>query len=195
MNLINGNGKVKVPDKSILPLKNYHENPLYFDGEKLLMSSMNDQSIMSSKKKWINFRLKCIQHIMCNEECSINFYDKFIKLTQKIDPVYYEENEELFDFLYRFIAWKSNDLKNIDMLINRLSRLYEKSTKGDGKGRENNETLIHQLKILTHTLIEDVISKHGSSVIVKLRNSFEDISKETRDYEMLYILWRKLFER
>lgn len=171
-----------------LPSNNY-ENQLTFDEEKLLNSMLDQRGMMASKNKWINFRRQCIQHMSGSGESSINFYEKFIRLAHKIDPVYYEQNEELFEFLYQFILWKSNDLKNIDTIINRLSEMYEKSL------RENNETLICQLRFVTQALLDKLIDRHGSGVIVKLRNSFEVICKRTQDYEMLYILWRKLFER
>lgn len=180
----NYNNKMKVPDMT--SSNNNYLNQIIFDEEKLL-NAMIDQSMITSKIKWMNFRKECIQHM--SSSSNIEFFEKFISLIYKIDPVYHAENEEFLNFLYHFMSWKSNEFRNIDMIINRLSSLYEKSL------LENNETLNNQMAFLTYRLLEDVIDKHGSGVIVKIRKSFEKICKKTQDHEMLYILWRKLFER
>lgn len=188
MNHISDKNKIAASEKTS-SLKNYENptNPKSYDEEKLL--ELIDQRTITSKVKWITFRDECIQHMIISETCSVNFYDKFIKLVQKLDPIYYDEQGELFQFLNQIILWKRDDLKNIDIIINRFSRLYVKCHE------ENNETMIHYLRFLTQTLLKFVIDKHGSSAIIKFRNSFEKICEKTHDYELMYILWRKLFER
>lgn len=170
-------------------INNYENsiNPKSYDEEKLL--EMIDQYTITSKVEWVNFRDESTRHIMSSEECTLIFYDKFIKLVKKIDPIYYVEQEELLQFLNQIVLWKKNDLKNIDIVINSFSILYEKSNK------EKNETMTNHLKFLTQNLLKFIIDKHGTSVIFKLRNSFEKICEKTQDSELLYILWMKLFER
>lgn len=185
-NKIAEKSKLKVPETKL-----QHQQQKFNDyslNEEKLLTAMKDQSTIATKIKWINFRNDSLEYIMCcnKNECSIKFYDNFIRLVHKIDPNFYDSNIELFQFLH---LWTNNDLRDIDMIINRLSRLYEMST------NENNETLKNHLKILTETFILKVIDKHGSGIVIKLRNSFEVICKRTRDYELLYILWVNLFER
>lgn len=189
MNHISDQNKKVLTEKTSY-INNYEKsiNPKSYDEEKLF-GMMDQCTMITSKVKWIHFRDEFIQHIMSSEECSLIFYEKFIKLVKKIDPIYFEEQEELLQFLSQIVLWKKNDLKNIDIVINRFSILYEKSNK------EKNETMTNHLKFLTQNLLKFIIDKHGTSVIFKLRNSFEIICEKTHDNELLYILWTKLFER
>jgi hypothetical protein len=165
-------------------------SPISFDGsEKTLLKAMNDQSSLTGKK-WLNLRNKCIQQIVNSEKTSVEFCDILFALILKYDPDYYCQHEDFLHFLHLYSSARS-DMKNVDIIINRLSKLHEKyATKED-----RNETVIHHLMFITHQLINNVIEKHGSGLMVNMKNTFSEISIRSGDFEILFILWRKLFER
>lgn len=187
MNHISDKNKLAVTEKVLISYEN-HINPKDYDEEKMLEM----MSVDKCTNNWERFRDDCLQHIMCSEECSIIFYDKFFKLVHQIDPIYYEEQNDFLKFLNQIILWKKNDLKNqnVDKIIEIFSRLYEKSIE-----EKNNESMTQNLGVLSQTILDFSIKTHGTCVVVKLRNSFEKICEKTSDYELLYTLWRKLFER
>ena len=187
MNHISDKNKLGTTEKVLIRYEN-QINPKDYDEEKML-EMMN---INSCTNNWKRFRNDCLQHIMCSEECSIIFYDKFLKLVHQLDPIFCEEQGDFLKFLNQIILWKQNDLKNqnVDNIIEIFTRLYEESIEEKKK-----ESMTKNLELLSQTILDFTIKTHGTFVVVKLRNSFEKICEKTSDYELLYTLWRKLFER
>lgn len=179
--------KVKVHEVEASHISNYHDELVSnYDEEKMLQKMINQNQKMT-RVKWINFRNECLQHVS-NGECSMRFYEKFIEVLYVSDPKYYEENEVFLEFLKNFILWRLKEI-DIDIIINSLSNLYEHPTR-----TESDESKIYQHKVITK-IIEDMLTKHGNSAVVKIRKSFEAISEKSHYYELLYVLWTKLFER
>jgi hypothetical protein len=189
---------LKAPD-TISHLNKFDESsPLISFDEKALLKAlkMSDQSMLTGKK-WNYLRNKCIQHVVSGQS-TLLFCDTFFPLLLKYDPKYYCEHKELLEFLHLYSSEKS-DMKNVD-IINRLSELHEKyatTTKAFSTSNERNETVIHQCMLiyLTQQFINNVIEKHGTGLIVNMRKTFSEICTKSGDFEILFILWRKLFER
>lgn len=181
--------KKKVIEVETSHIGNYHDElSSNYDEEKLLNKMINHNQKMT-RVKWINFRYECLQHVS-NGECSMKFCENFIKLLDINDQKYNEENKEFLVLLKNFVLWKQKMI-DIDVIINSLSNLHERQLT---MIENNNESLMYQRKMIFE-IIEDLINTHGSSPIIKLRKSFEIICEKSHDYELLFILWTKLFER
>lgn len=188
-NITSEKKKLKVHEVETSHISNYHHDELVsnYDEEKLLRKLlMINQNQKMTRVKWINFRNECLQHVS-NGECSIEFYENFIKLLYAGDLKFYEENEPFLLFLKNFILWRQKMI-DIDVFINSLSNFYQQ------KSKVENDSMMYQRKVITQ-IIEELLNKHGSSAVVKIRKSFETICEKSHDYELLYILWTKLFER
>lgn len=146
---------------------------------------MINQNPKMTRAKWINLRNTCLEHLACGEG-GMKFYEKFINLLHTYDTNYYEENEQFLKLLKDHVLWRQN-MSDIDVIINSFSNSYQPNS-------VNEESLMYQRKVITQ-ILDDVLNKHGSSSVVKLRKSFETICEKCHDYELLWILWTKLFER
>jgi hypothetical protein len=188
-NITNEKKKLKVHEVETSHISNYHDEPASNYDEETLLNQMNmiNQNHKMTRVKWINFRNECLQCVSDSVECSEEFCEKFMKFLYVVDPRYYEENEELLELLKNYVLWR-HKMIDIDVVIKSLSNLYQQ------KRVEKNESLLLKQK-LTHQIIDEMLLKHGSSAVVKIRKSFEAICEQSHDHELLYILWTKLFER
>lgn len=98
---------------------------------------------------------------------------------------FYEESSAFIELLNLELDWRTG--KNIDQLIEKFDVLYKKSI--------SDEVVTKQLEKLCSLMIRDSVEKKGESVVVKLKEKIEQICGETKDYRLMYDLWRQLFER
>lgn len=81
--------------------------------------------------------------------------------------------------------WKSG--KNIDQLIDRFQVLFRDSVADELKMK-------YIMKFYA-IMVKDCVEKRGESVVLRLRDKIEPICIDTKNYRLLFDLWRKLFER
>lgn len=175
------------------------------DEDKLLKGI--DNYNFNQHSNFTNFRNECIELICFS--ASTEFFRKFMKLLYHKDLKFFEENKEFFNFLYYLQDWRENgyDSNETEKLLENVSRFYFIY--------KDNEFLLNRVKFITQVsnvkphnlnflnkhfsfhqdIIERILQTHGSSAVVRIKNLLEKISYETQDYEILFILWRKLFER
>lgn len=132
--------------------------------------------------KWTNFRNECLFH-MCSRNCSRKFSEEFIKLINKYDHSFVKDNDQFLDFLTN---WRDKR-KNLESLVETICGLHLQYT--------SSNSLSIYIRLLTENLLDDRLSEHGSSLVIMLTKSFKHVCKETSDYEILFILWKKLFQR
>ena len=62
----------------------------------------------------------------------------------KIDPTYYEENQQFLKFLQQLAMWRDNHNKNTEMLIESLCELYV--------NHYENDELFNKIKIIIQVM-------------------------------------------
>lgn len=112
-------------------------------------------------------------------------FRKLMTFTQVYDPEFYDENVSYIDALNLELDWRTG--QNIDLMIDKFETMYKRSLYDD-------EMTKHMLR-LSSTLIQDCVSKKGESVVIKFKDRFERMCRESKDYQLLFELWRNLFER
>lgn len=168
-------------------ISNYNDELVSnYDEEKLVSKMINQKQELTTRVEWINFRNECLLHVSTGE-CSPKFYDKFLETLHTYTPKYYQENEGSLMFLKNFVLWRQKG--DIDIIIRSLSTLNQ-----PWPTKVNDESAMYQRRVIIR-ILDEVLNKHGSSAVVKLRKAFEEICEKSHDYELLYILWTKLFER
>ncbi|CRK89470.1 CLUMA_CG003208, isoform A [Clunio marinus] len=105
----------------------------------------------------------------------------FIKMT---DENFYKSNYMYFKSLSLELDWRSG--KNIDQVLEEFEINYRKSF--------SDQTLLKHMTKLCNVVMQDAVEKRGESTVIKIKHRIEKISEETKDYQLLFILWRKLFE-
>lgn len=98
---------------------------------------------------------------------------------------FYEENLKFIEILALEVEWQTG--QNIDQLIEKFHFMYKKNI--------SDEVLSIRMRKLCSLMIEDCVEKKGESSVVKLRDKLEKLCDETMDYQLLFDLWRNLFER
>ncbi|XP_070490858.1 uncharacterized protein [Chironomus tepperi] len=157
----------------------------FFDQDEIkLIKLINNVNGSMTHVRWISLRNECID-LLCRKGRH-NFFVQFISVLVKIEPNYYDEHHEFLKFLHQLAIWRDNKSKNTEMLIEHLGELYINHCK--------NDELLNKIKIIIQALLEEILSKHGSSAVVNMKNSFERICYQTDDFEALYLLWKNLFE-
>lgn len=82
--------------------------------------------------------------------------------------------------------WKTGK-HNIDQLIDRFLVLFLNSVADELK--------MKQIMRFYAIMVKDCVEKRGESVVLRLRDKIEPICIDTKNYRLLFDLWRKLFER
>lgn len=104
-----------------------------------------------------------------------------------INLEFYNEHSSYFEILDLELRWKT--AHNVDELLRRFEQKYLETS---NKVNKSDRTMLRKLCLV---MIDDTISRKGESAMIKLRESIERVSEESRDYQMMFDLWRKLFER
>lgn len=112
-------------------------------------------------------------------------FKKLIAHAKHCDSPFYEENFSLIETLYLELDWRTG--KNIDQLIEKFELMYKRNI--------SDELLTKRMEKLCSIMIVDCVEKKGESVVVKLKEKLEQMCEESKDYRLLYDLWRNLFER
>lgn len=112
-------------------------------------------------------------------------YGKSIALIKASDPELHADNLSYFHSLNLELDWRVG--KNTDELIDRFELMYKQSFSIEGARK-------HATKLST-IMIQDAVERKGESVVIKLKARIEAICEETGDYQLLFDLWRNLFER
>lgn len=112
-------------------------------------------------------------------------FHKLISYTKTFEPEFHEENLSYFETLNLELDWRT--CGNVDRLIENFESLYKKSLSDEVTTR-------HMTKFCS-VMIQDCVNKKGEAVVLKLKDKIEKICDESKDYQLLFELWRNLFER
>ncbi|KAG5673810.1 hypothetical protein PVAND_003826 [Polypedilum vanderplanki] len=157
----------------------------HYDEGKLLKNIINfDKKFYSKRSNWIKFRNECFNHL-CMKGGSKRFSQEFVKILNTYDYKFVKDNEKLISFLTcHLYHWRSKK-QNLDLFIESLCDLYK---------HYYSSQMSQQIYFTTKTILREILATYGSSAVVKIAESFKCVCVETNDYELLFILWRELFE-
>ena len=112
-------------------------------------------------------------------------FHKLISYTKAFEPELHEENFCYFETLNLELDWRTG--RNVDQLIENFEMLYKKSFSDEVTSR-------HMMKFCS-VMIQECVEKKGEAVVLKLKDKIEKMCDESKDYQLLFELWRNLFER
>ena len=103
---------------------------------------------------------------------------------------FYSENSNYFEAVSLELEFKTKT--NIDELLNKFEDLYKKSI--------NDERSTKLIMRFCSVIIDNCVNQRGESAeveknVIKLKDKIERICENSRDYRLLFELWRRLFER
>lgn len=111
----------------------------------------------------------------------------FHKTLAQLDAGFLEANGNYFELLALELDWKSG--QNIDQLLERLESMHNQSCRGDEiKMRQD-------FRRFCSFIIKDSVAKKGEAAVIRLRRTLEKLCEQTNDYQLLFDLWRNLFDR
>lgn len=105
--------------------------------------------------------------------------------TKNFEQEFYKENSCYFEALNLELDWKTG--RNIDQLIENFEALYRTSISDEVKSKP-------MMKLFS-VMIKDCIAKKGESFVIKLKDKIVKLCNESQDYQLLFELWKNLFER
>lgn len=112
----------------------------------------------------------------------------FKKLFERLkvhDKKFISQNSSYFSALGLELEFKTST--NIDELLFKFEKLYEKSI--------DDENNTKQIMRFCSVIIQDCVNRRGESVVIKLKDRIEKMCESSKDYRLLFELWRRLFER
>jgi hypothetical protein len=167
----------------------YDGNEHHNEG-KLLQNIQNfDSTFYSSRsaRDWLKLRNECLNHL-CLQVGSERFSKEFVKILHTHDHEFAQKNIKLITFLtIHLVQWRSKR-QNLDLFIDSLCDVYV---------HYSQTHLSQQMNLTTKTILNDILKSHGSSAVVKIYEAFSRVCHEINpnDFELLFILWKQLFER
>jgi hypothetical protein len=112
----------------------------------------------------------------------------FRKITSHVETNeadFYASNERLFTALSLELDWRVG--ANTDQLIDRFEAIHLECL-GDDVSAQH-------VSRLTVKIINDTLERKGESVVIKLKDRIVKMCEKSQDYQLLFELWRSLFER
>jgi hypothetical protein len=112
----------------------------------------------------------------------------FRKITSHVktnEADFYASNERVFNALSLELDWRAG--ANVDQLIDRFEAIHQE--------RSGDESFAHHVSRLTQKIINDTLERKGESAVIKLRDRVVKMCEKSQDYQLLFDLWRSLFER
>jgi hypothetical protein len=114
----------------------------------------------------------------------------FHKITSYVktnEASFYASNLCLFEMLSLELDWKATAGVNVDRLIDRFEVIHKKSIAVDAASKH--------VSRFSSKIINDTLERKGESAVIKLKDRIEKMCGESKDYQLLFDLWRSLFER
>lgn len=156
------------------------------------LDTRDEQALESAIDKWLENPIPQLPRATLCEVVEFSssvgnaeLYGKLIALIKASDPELYADNLSYFHSLRLELDWRIG--KNIDELIEKFESMYK-------QGLSNEVAMEHATKLST-IMIQDAVERKGESVVIKLKARIEAMCKESGDYQLLFDLWRNLFER
>lgn len=119
---------------------------------------------------------------------NLELWKKLIAHAKHFSPEFYQESSAFIAIFNLELDWRTG--KNIDQIIEKFELLYTKCI--------SDEVLTKQIDLLEEfcsVMIRDSVEKKGESVVVKLKEKLEQMCEKSKDYHLLFDLWKNLFER
>lgn len=112
-------------------------------------------------------------------------FHKLIDYSTTFEPYFHKENLSYFQTLNLELDWRTGT--NVDQLIENFETLYKKSF--------SDEVASRHMASCYNVMIKDCVEKKGEAAVLKLTDKIVKMCDESRDYQLLFELWRNLFER
>lgn len=175
-----------------IDIKAVEGNDVLIDEIHKCLDSRDDNDLTSLIDNWLGNRRNKLPRSVIYEILEFSsgagnrlLFEKIIDHARHSDFDFYKESFAFIEPLILELDWRTG--KNIDQLIENFAILYKKRT--------SDEVITKQLEKFCSIMIRDSVEKKGESVVVKLKEKIEQICGETKDYRLMYDLWRQLFER
>lgn len=154
------------------------------------LDTSDEDELENLISKWIRLGLTLPRAVICEvlEFASRSGrHEMFHKTLTQLDSDFLKANGNYFELLGLELDWKSG--RNIDQLLERFEVMHKQSCLGDEiKMRQD-------FRRFCSFIIKDSVAKKGESAVVRLRQTLEKLCKETNDYQLLFDLWKNLFDR
>lgn len=126
----------------------------------------------------------------------VEIYKSLIAHLKERNLCFMNEHMTYFEIIELELEWKTAG-NNVDEILEKFSRKYLELSQSYSDEVLKNKIKSHKsmLRKLGIVMIDDTIASKGESAAIKLRESIEKICEVTRDYQLMFDLWRKLFER
>lgn len=154
------------------------------------LDSSDEDELEDLINKWIRLGLTLPRAVIC-EVCEFasrsGRREMFHKTLAQLDSDFLKANGNYFELLSLELDWKSG--RNIDQLLERFEVMHKLSCLGDEiKMRQD-------FRRFCSFIIKDSVAKKGESAVIRLKALLEKLSEETNDYQLLFDLWKNLFDR
>lgn len=147
-----------------------------------LVSSLIEKAIADGISPSRHIIIDLLDYLISN--CDSKLVGKLIETIREKDPEFYFKNQQ---FAIQKLELRWLDHPNMDEIVEDIGRIYIAS--------QLDENLAAQMTRLIQKILRDAIENKGEASVVKLRQKCEEICEQIKDYQLLYDLWRKLFER
>lgn len=116
---------------------------------------------------------------------STELFHKLLAYIKTFEAEFHAFNVCYFEKLNLELDWRTG--KNVDQLIGNFETLYKKHL--------NDKVGSRHMSKFASVMIQDCIEKKCEAVVLKLKDKIEKMCDESDDYQLLFELWRNLFER
>lgn len=163
--------------------------------ERLIRRYLDDSAGRQSAAPLPRIVLLEVLEFLCRSG-SADCYKSLIAHLRAHNHDFFREHLTYFEILDLELEWKTAG-NSVDEVLERFTRKYLEFSLRHSDVSLHNENKSHKsmLRKLCAAMIDDTIASKGESAAIKLRESIEEICEESRDYQLMFDLWRKLFER
>lgn len=163
--------------------------------ERLIRRYLHESAARQSAAPLPRIVLLEVLEFLCRSG-SVECYKSLIAHLRAGNVDFFDEHRTYFEILDLELEWKTAG-NTVDDVLTRFKRKYlEFSLRHcDESVQSRNKSHKSMLRKLCAVMIDDTIASKGESAAIKLRESIEEICEESRDYQLMFDLWRKLFER
>lgn len=156
----------------------------------------DDEALEKLIDAWAEKHIILLPHAVSCEAMEFASSVGNFQLSQKLlnhlkthDSEFYTENLNYFNFVALELDFRTSNSNRttIDDLLEKFEGLYKTSI-ADEKNTK-------QIMRFCSVIIEDCVAKRGASGAIKLKDKIEGMCDNSKDYRLLFELWRRLFER
>jgi len=154
------------------------------------LDSRDEEALESVIDKWLEKPIQLPLATLCelvefsSKTGNTKLFHKLIVYTTTFEPDFHKEKLSYFEALNLELDWRTGT--NVDQLIENFESLYKKSF--------SDEVASRHMASCFNAMMKDCVEKKGEAVVLKLKDKIVKMCEESKDYLLLFELWRNLFE-